>query len=124
MNHRSLSGWPLVLLCSLFALLLLMNGAVLAYRQSGFGRSASRSTSLEARVTALERELASLKARQANSSLERFNEVRVNGKFVGFRERDGSLIQGVMGPGYSDMPVGSRLPPTVRNIRSGRGIRP
>ena len=118
MNHRGMSGWPVIVAAVMMSLLVLLNLAVYAYRQSGQAAvTPDPLSNADARIAALEAEVAALKRKP---DLSGYNEVYINGHFAGFRKRDpNELIQGISSPGYSDMPVGRRIPRSIQDMASG-----
>lgn len=110
MRHSGLAGWPAVLLWTALCLLILANLA--AYTHSHRGASAASPPvpppspeQLQARIDRLERQIALLKAQKAPNPLADYNEVYIDGKFAGFKKRDG-LLRGIWSPGYVEQPVG------------------
>lgn len=105
MPRSQLSGWPVVLLSSLMAVLILSNLAVFAYRQGNKPRPVS---SQESRIAALEAQVAALKAEKPAAKpdpMSRYRAVYQDGQFVGFKEGN-PLIRGISVGGYSERPVG------------------
>jgi hypothetical protein len=122
MKQDTLTGWPLIGLTTALIGSILAAAAGYAYRNPG--RPAVASVSYEAeRLRSLEVEVAELRRDQSELNPSRFNEVRQDGHFIRFREREpGSMVIGVTGAGYSDTPISSHHNAFERRVLSGAGL--
>lgn len=123
MKQDTLTGWPLITLTTALIGSILAAGAGYAYRHPGRPAAAAPVSYEAQRLRALEIQVAELRRERSEPDLSRFNEVRRDGQFVGFRERElGAMVIGVTGAGYSDTPVGSHHNSFERRVLSGVGL--